>query len=289
MKRIGWILVALTLVCFIIPIIFTIQFRSKEASSSNIEAGVTIMPFEEYNYKDYNVVKIYHTKTNTIEEMSLDTYLYGVVAAEMPATYSDEALNAQAVVARTYTLYSITNSKNKHGEAHLCDDSGCCQAWISKEDRFARWEESERENNWAKVVNAVNRTQGKLITYQGKAIDALFHSNSGGVTESPINVWGGSSYPYLQSVATVGEEQYTQYSSEVILTTEELLEKLKVNHANIEINFAEPNAIEVTERTESGRIKTIRFGNVSLSRSGNKNYFWIEVCKLCCIYGRRPC
>lgn len=53
----------------------------------------------------------------------------------MPANFEEEALKAQAVVARTYTIYKITNG-SKHENANICDDSKCCQAWISKEARF---------------------------------------------------------------------------------------------------------------------------------------------------------
>ena len=128
----------------------------------------------------------------------MNTYI-GVVAAEMPANYEEEALKAQAIVARTYTVYKITKG-GKHSNADICNDPGCCQAWISKEDRFAKWNELDRENNWNKIVSAVDSTAGKIITYEGQPINAFFHSNSGGTTEIPINVWGGSGYPYLQVV-----------------------------------------------------------------------------------------
>ena len=148
-----------------------------------------------------------------MKKYGLDEYLLGVVSSEMPATFELEALKAQAVVARTYTLYTIKNGK-KHENADICDDSNCCQAWISKEDRMARWDEGVREENWNKIVKAVNETKGKMIVYEGEVIDAFFHSNSGGITESPKEVWGGTNYPYLQSVETAGEDAYSQYSSD---------------------------------------------------------------------------
>ena len=82
----------------------------------------------------------------------------------MPATFHQEALNAQSLVARTYTIYTITHSNNKHREAHICDDSKCCQAWISKEDRMARWEEDKREEiKWKKIML---KNLKKLAAYQ---------------------------------------------------------------------------------------------------------------------------
>ena len=195
--------------------------------------------------------------------MNLDEYLCNVVSAEMPANYEIEALKAQAIVARTYTIYKILNKK--HDTADICDDSTCCQAWISKNDRLARWEESQRESNWQKIVSAVNDTKGKIITYDDKPIDAFFHSNSGGVTEVPVNVWGGTGYPYLQSVETSGEDTYTQYSSEVVFTQEQLINKLKEKYSDISIDFSNNDDIKIMEYTESTRVKTVKFGNHEIS------------------------
>lgn len=93
--------------------------------------------------------------------MPIDTYLYHVVSAEMPATFELEALKAQAIVARTYTIYKAQNPK--HDNADICDDSACCQAWVSKDVRLSRWEENVRESNWAKIEQCVNETKGKLL------------------------------------------------------------------------------------------------------------------------------
>ena len=268
MKKIFIYFLVLIFICFAIPIIFTQEF-SERTSSQNVENGnledSNIIEESTYNYKDYNTIKLLHTETGEIQEIDLDEYLYGVVSAEMPASFEEEALKAQAVVARTYTIYKIVNNDGKHGEADICDDSGCCQAWISKDDRFARWEEDEQENNWKKIVNAVNSTQGKIITYEGKPINAFFHSNSGGATEAPIDVWGGSGYPYLQSVSTSGEDAYSQYSSEATFSKNEFIEKIKEVHSDFEINFDEEDCIKIEEYTDGNRVKTIKIGNLELS------------------------
>ena len=77
----------------------------------------------------------------------------------------------------------------------------------------------------------------KIITYNNEPINAFFHSNSGGTTDVPANVWGGSNYPYLQVVQTAGEEGYNQYLSEVELTNEELINKLKEKYSDIQIDW----------------------------------------------------
>ena len=220
---------------------------------------------EQSNYKEYNKIKLLHKKDKKIEEIPLDEYLLGVVSAEMPANFEQEALNAQALVARTYTIYSIKRNKNKHEGADICDSSTCCQAWISKEDRLARWNEDVREEYWNKIVKAVNTTKGKVITYNGDVIDAFFHSNSGGITEIPVNVWGGTNFPYLQSVQTSGEEGYSQYSSEVTLTQEELINKIRAKHSDFNIDISQQDSVKILEYTEAGRVKNIQIGNLKLS------------------------
>ena len=220
---------------------------------------------EQYDYKEYNKIKLLHKQDKKIEEIPLDEYLLGVVSAEMPANFEQEALNAQALVARTYTIYSIKRNKNKHEGADICDSSACCQAWISKEDRLARWNEDVREEYWNKIVKAVNTTKGKVITYNGDVIDAFFHSNSGGITEIPVNVWGGTNFPYLQSVQTSGEEGYSQYSSEVTLTQEELINKIRTKHSDFNIDISQQDSVKILEYTEAGRVKNIQIGNLKLS------------------------
>ena len=159
----------------------------------------------------------------------------------------------------------IKNSKNKHGDAQICDDSTCCQAWISKEDRMQKWKEEERESNWNKIVNAVNNTQGKVITYNGEPIDAFFHSNSGGKTEIPVNVWGGTGFPYLQVVETSGEENYNQYNSEVTISKKDFENKIKEKYNDFKIDFKNKDCIKIKEYTEGGRVKNIQIGNKTLS------------------------
>ena len=265
MKKVFIYFFVFLLVFFLLPAFLTkknveAKVSSNDVSNENAEKKAEI---ENYDYKNYGNIKLLHTKTGEVEEVPIDTYLVNVVSAEMPADFEIEALKAQAVVARTYTIYKIQNKK--HDNADICDDSACCQAWVSKEERFARWEESVRESNWQKIEQAVNDTKGKIITYEGKLINAFFHSNSGGKTEIPVNVWGGTGYPYLQVVETSGEDNYTQYNSEVVLSNEELLEKLKVNYSDISIDFNNNDDLKILEYTDSGRVKTVKFGNHNLS------------------------
>lgn len=275
MKKFLLYILCMVFLCFLIPILFTKKIKLMETmKNEKIEGKEETI----YDYGEYNRVNLLHSETGEVEVLDLDEYLLGVVSSEMPANFEMEALKAQAVVARTYTIYKITEGK-KHENADICDDSKCCQAWISKDNRLSKWNENERETNWLKIEEVVNSTKGKIVTYEGKPINAFFHSNSGGTTDTATNVWGGNNYPYLQAVETSGEDSYTQYSSEVSLSKEEFISKLKEYHSDFQIDFALENQIEILEYTEGNRVKTIKIGNLNLSGVEIRNIFKLKSAK----------
>ena len=280
MKKILLYLIGFIIIFFIIPVLLTISPKKEnvEETISNIDKNLeeTDNKQEQYDYQKYKTIKLLHTENGQVEEVNIDEYLYGVVSSEMPANYELEALKAQAIVARTYTIYQIIHNSGKHENADICDDFNCCQAWISKDERMAKWSVEEAESNWNKILEAVNSTSGKIITYNGEPINAFFHANSGGVTESSLNIWGGIDYPYLKSVETAGEEGYSQYSSEVIYSKEELLNKIKEKYPECEIDFSQENCIEIIEYTTSGRIKTIKFGNTEIAGTEARTIFELK-------------
>lgn len=259
MKKSFIIILIVILFIFLIPLIFTNKRVVDTSTNNNIDLEVV-----DFNYSEYSEIKLLHKDTDEVEEVKLDDYIACVVSAEMPVSYELEALKAQAIVARTYTIYKITTSK-KHDNADICDKSTCCQAWISKENRLKRWKESDAQNNWNKIIRAVNETAGKIVTYNNKPINAFFHANSGGKTEIPFYVWGGSGYPYLQVVETSGEDAYSQYSSEAEFTKKELEKKIREKHSDFEIDLEENDCIEIKERDSSNRVVTVKIGNLNLS------------------------
>lgn len=99
-----------------------------------------------------------------------------------------------------------------------------------------------------------------------------------GKTELPINVWGGD-YPYLQSVETSGEEAYTTYSSEVVISKDELIQKMLEKYSKFEIDFSKNDAMQILEYTESGRVKKVKIGNVELSGVEARTVFGLKSAK----------
>ena len=153
----------------------------------------------------------------TVAILELDEYITGVVLAEMPASFEVEALKAQAVVARTYTMRA-KNGKSKHNDADVCTESTCCQAYRMP---VPKSEEVE------KVHSAVLDTSWEVLTYNGELIEATYFSCSGGSTEDAVAVWG-TDVPYLVATESPGEEKATHYSDQVSITPEAFLEALSL-------------------------------------------------------------
>ena len=154
-----------------------------------------------------------------VTELDMGEYLWGVVAAEMPAAFEPEALKAQAVAARTYTLWKSMHSSN-HAGADVCTDYACCQAWISREEAAANWGE-HAETYAARIAQAVTATDGLVLCWQGQPIQAVFHSSSAGSTEDAVAVWG-STVPYLVGVDTPEGEEVPNYHTAVTLAADEV-------------------------------------------------------------------
>lgn len=148
--------------------------------------------------------------------MDIEEYITGVVLGEMPADFEPEALKAQAVAARTYTVKALQTG-GKHGNGSICTDPNCCQAFVSEE---AYLNKGGTRENLKKVRTAVLDTAGWVLTYEGELIEATYFSCSGGKTEDAAAVWG-TDYPYLQAVSSPGEESAAHYSDTICYTREE--------------------------------------------------------------------
>lgn len=221
----------------------------------------TKFPYEKLSAAE--TVKVYNHKTGTVEEMVMEEYLCGVLAAEMPASFPLEALKAQAVAARSYLLNKIATggtSIPEHHGADVCTDSGHCKAWISKEERFAKWEPENAENYWTKLTTAVLETQGEIMTYDSKPVNAVFYAISSGKTENSEDVWGGD-VPYLKSADSPYDKNAPGYLTTVEFTYDEF--KNKVTAADSSVRFSEePKSWYTNEkRSEGGAVLTCSIGN----------------------------
>ena len=156
-------------------------------------------------------------------EMNLDSYLISVLLCELPASFSDEAIKAQAVVARTYTLRQ-QEIGTKHLTADVCADPGCCQGFIAPNDYIA---EGGSETFVARVSDAVLETDPMVLQYNGAIIEATYFSCSGGKTEDAVAVWG-TEIPYLKSAESPGEEISENFVRTVTFSSDQFRELLSL-------------------------------------------------------------
>lgn len=116
MKKLFKYILYFILIVILLPNFCTRKKKSLE-NNENVqttqESQEKVEEKVQYDYAKYKTIKLYHSKSSNIEELPIDEYLYGVVSSEMPASYEKEALKAQAIVARTYTIYQITKSNRK--------------------------------------------------------------------------------------------------------------------------------------------------------------------------------
>lgn len=226
----------------------------EEGQQAGVDEGVT--------------VKVYRTQSGQTVEMKLNDYLAAVVAAEMPASFEMEALKAQAVAARSYTVNRMNeNSKNEslyqeHQGADVCDDYNHCKAFLSEEqlkDALGGSYAATME----KIRQAVGDTDGQVVTYDGEAICAVFHSTSAGQTESAQDVWG-SDVPYLQSVESPGEEQAPGYETTTSFSVEEFKSRLTLAGTGITFEGQPKDYISHITRSQAGGVEDITICGVTV-------------------------
>lgn len=198
-----------------------------------------------------------------VMEMDLGSYLVGVVRAEMPASFETEALKAQAVAARTYTLYKLQTGGN-HGEtADICTDPACCQAYISEDRARANWGENADANE-AKVETAVRETDGQTALYGGVPILAVFHSSSAGLTRAAGEVWLND-LPYLQAVSSPeAGDKIPNYYSRVEFSEAELREKLLAAFPGADLSGGMEGWLRGAVSDSAGSVATVSVGGVSV-------------------------
>ena len=249
----------------LVVVLFALPFLLRQGQDGDPEATVQ----EEITLPASGHTLRVQGNDGQITEMDLNEYLWGVVAAEMPASFSQEALKAQAVAARTYALHRGPTSN--HPDADLCTDYTCCQAWIAKEDALSNW--GDNAAFYAnKITTAVAETGNQVILYDGQLIDAVFHSSSGDTTQDAVEVWGNS-VPYLQSVASPEGEDVPNYQTEVTMTAQAFQEAFLAVHADAALGEDPAAWISDVQYTEGGSVHTITIGGVTVTGAQARQIF----------------
>lgn len=182
---------------------------------------------------DENTVTLYVKDSGQTVKTYVEKYIEGVVAAEMPAEFNLEALKAQAVAARTYMYQKKDTSSHLNG-ADVCSDFAHCQAYKTDETLKKQWGANYKKYK-SKISDAVNSTKGLIMEYNGKPISAVFHSTSSGKTQNSEDVWGNK-VPYLKSVVSDGDYLSPKYKSTVVLSKDEVKQKLNITDDGFSIS-----------------------------------------------------
>ena len=194
-------------------------------------------------------------RQDQVVQMSMEDYLTGVLLAEMPGSFSMEAKKAQAVAARTVAM-KMAETRYKHPQGAVCTQPSCCQGYLSPEDYLAMG----GSNQWLEEARqAVIQTQDQVLKYQGSLIDATYFSCSGGYTEDAVAVWG-TDVPYLQAVASPGEEGAACFTDTVSFTAESFAKAL-----GVELRGDPAGWLGAVTYTEGGGVKTMYIGGVAYS------------------------
>ncbi|WP_017298785.1 SpoIID/LytB domain-containing protein [Nodosilinea nodulosa] len=172
-------------------------------------------------------------KVTAVNWVDLEAYLYGVVGGEMPASWPQEALKAQAVAARSYALY-----RRDRTQGDLFDVASTTASQV--------YEGLAGET--PAVQAAVNATQGQVLTYGGQIIEAVFHSSSGGYTENSEDVWQRPT-PYLRAVPDFDQDAPTFHWS-ATFSTQQIGQRIS--------GIGRLQSVATERATPHGRIMSIR-------------------------------
>ncbi|MDD3347448.1 stage II sporulation protein D [Oscillibacter sp.] len=252
---------ALLLALFLLPLAVIAPFRSALFGLETPVDETEGAPFVSGDLDAQTHLKVLNG--DTVEEMDLGAYLVGVVRAEMPASFEIEALKAQAVAARTYTLYKMRSGGNHGDSADICTDSTCCQAYLAEDRALENWGKSGRKNE-EKIETAVKETDGQAILYAGAPILAVFHSCSAGLTRAAGEVWVND-LPYLQAVTSPEpEDSIPNYFSRVEFTAEEFKTKVLAACEGADLSGGVAGWLKDAVTDSAGSVEKVTVGGVTV-------------------------
>ncbi|MDD2362901.1 MAG: stage II sporulation protein D [Oscillospiraceae bacterium] len=224
------------------------------------------------NKKDKNnneLFRLLDTDTNTVYEVSVKEFVTGSVGAEMYPTYHTEALKAQAVA--SYTYYSVLRKRQRANPnanlkgADFADMVSGFPVYNTNNQLKERWGKNY-DTYYKKISDTVNSVLGKMITYDGEPITAVYHAISTGTTEDAAVMWG-TSYPYLQPVASPGDKLSPSYQSNISFKSDKLKSELSKIKGLTFSGTADKWLDKNIQTSSSGTVTQLKICNTSLTGS----------------------
>lgn len=229
MKRVK-LLIALAslllIVVLLIPTLLVIPFSDK--ADGALAEELQKQPLVQTKSAGPDVeVAVYRSKEKRIEHIPLEEYVVGVVAAEMPADFELEALKAQALTARTYIVKQMLNDQPiQLPKGANVTDTIMHQVYYSNDELKQLWG-ADYDWKMKRITEAVQATQGQIVTYNNIPIEASFFSTSNGFTENSEAYWEND-FPYLKSVASPWDQKSPKFYHRTVMSVAEFEQKLGV-------------------------------------------------------------
>jgi stage II sporulation protein D len=246
-----------TLLCLLL---FRRESGSHPPSAANLDSAIPAVSLSQAIEQSSPAVAVFLSKQQKIEQVPIEAYVRGVVAAEMPIDFEMEALKAQALAARTYIVRRLQDQDTSQVPVPgaIVTDTVSHQAYISKENLELKWSGKEEAENMEKLNRAVAETKGQILLYEGKPIDAVFFSTSNGYTENAEDYWG-KPVPYLKSVPSPWDEKLSpKFKGTVKLPYRTFLSRLGLS-GSISASAA-VSGTKVMKETVGHRVGQVRIG-----------------------------
>ncbi len=255
------------------------KFAAEESPAVSAEADITEAPPEETppaeEISAADTLKVLDFTSGQVYEISMRDYVAGAILAEMPASYHEEALKAQAVAARTYAVRQREKQRISPNPellgADISNDSTKYQAYFTPEQAKAFYGDSY-ELCLAKAEAAADSTDGIVLIWEGEPIVAAFHSTSGGRTESAETVWG-SAVEYLVPVESAEDTSSPTYLDEQVFTEKELRARLEAELDSADLGSDPEKWLSIDERSASGTVTKMTAGGAELTGTDFRRIF----------------
>ena len=254
-----WLSIVLV-ITLAIPLLLVKQSSQTPSDGSSLPASGSVESAGTVDAAKSLLIPVYLTKEQRIDRIPIESYVRGVVAAEMPVDFEVEALKAQALAARTYIVRRMLEKDNSSVpvEGAWVTDTVAHQAYLTDSQLEAQWGAEAYRKNTDKINRAVEETKGLILTFGGKPITATFFSTSNGYTENAEDYW--SEYiPYLRSVKSPWDSKLApRYQETVTMPYSEFARKLGIGKT-VSASSAVSGS-KTLETSDGHRIKQMRIG-----------------------------
>ncbi|MCL2037053.1 MAG: SpoIID/LytB domain-containing protein [Oscillospiraceae bacterium] len=197
------------------------------------------------------------TESGEVVQIGIEDYLIGCLFAQIPATYHQQALNAQAVAAHSYLLRMLEDG------VVISDDAASCQPFFTAQ--IARQRYGDDYDNYLEIFRAAARHgANRALFFEGAPIYAVYHGISAGVTNTAFSVWG-QDFPYLQSVESSWDREHPNFIVHNEMTSE------SIRLAIFDYNRTASMPIDYSQwfvdifKNEYGYVLSVKAGETTLS------------------------